>query len=425
MSCGFSPRLKACLFVCLCLCAARLAPADETISGDTFRSLMDAQWSGSLELAGECFPDSIGYSVLSSHTAEFMYPGCEVFARVTVICPDLTSFRAALRIVGHSQCPVELTALGTDTALSGLAPGFRGAMILARESSSESGAAIPAIQLHTVNQFRWLRWWQRTSRDMARKQKVAYDKYSSAVSDYLLELDTGFSAAVPPTAADYELPQRFDFYAPQPDYVIQGYDNYKDFLFGHNELKTGFASGIIAFVPTAATLESIREDTPQEAFPNKERAALQKEYRKFLDRGGDVRSLQRLTKCGFDTLAPGEYFFVVGLNHNIRIGRELPREEVKRLEEETGRKVPRANHAFLFYGEPVLSAGAFWISERGPKRIERVNAQSGHYFYSNLSASIREDISVHSDRYFKSLAWFFKTVHELDIPHDGILVSKM
>ena len=45
-----------------------------------------------------------------------------------------------------------------------------------------------------------------------------------------------------------------------------------------------------------------------------------------------------------------------------RFAFEKPREEVERIEQETGRKVPRANHAFLFPGEPVLTAGAFFVA---------------------------------------------------------------
>ena len=156
----------------------------------------------------------------------------------------------------------------------------------------------------------------------------------------------------------------------------------------------------------------------------KEAARLQEEYQEFFERGGDIRVMQTLTKEGFDTLRTGEYFFAVGLSGKIRFGRELLRKEVKRIEQETGRKVPRANHAFLFPGEPVLTAGAFFIDERAPTKLIKVNAQSGHYFYSNVTETIREDIAERSDHYLLTLGHLFRSLDSLGIPYDGILISK-
>ncbi|UCE24832.1 MAG: hypothetical protein JSU74_01920, partial [Candidatus Zixiibacteriota bacterium] len=151
---------------------------------------------------------------------------------------------------------------------------------------------------------------------------------------------------------------------------------------------------------------------------------LQHEYRKFFDRGGDTRVMETLTQAGFDTLAEGEYFFAVSLAGKIRFGRELLRAEVEHLEKQTGRKVPRANHAFLFPGEPVLTAGAFFIEKDDVPKIARVTAQSGHYFYSNVSKTIREDISQRSDHYLLTLGHFFGALRDLGIPYDNILISK-
>jgi hypothetical protein len=153
---------------------------------------------------------------------------------------------------------------------------------------------------------------------------------------------------------------------------------------------------------------------------------LTREYRQFFERGGDVRVMQTLTAEGFDTLAPGEYFFAVNVAGKVRLGRELLRAEVRRIEEETGRKVPRANHAFLFPGEPLLTAGAFFVEhDDGKPYITEVNAQSGHYFYSNVSATIREDISERSDHYLLTLGHFFCSLEQLGIPHQDLLIRKM
>jgi hypothetical protein len=124
-------------------------------------------------------------------------------------------------------------------------------------------------------------------------------------------------------------------------------------------------------------------------------------------------------------LAEGEYFYAVGLNGKIRFALEMPREQVQRIEEETGRRLPRANHAFLFPGEPVLTAGAFFVERSPEARIAAVNTQSGHYFYSNVSPTVREDISVRSDRYLLTVGHFFKALDREGICHEGVLVSKM
>ena len=147
--------------------------------------------------------------------------------------------------------------------------------------------------------------------------------------------------------------------------------------------------------------------------------------KKYSERGGDLSRLRTLTREAFDTLSNGEYFFAVALSGKVRFGKELLREEVDRIERETGQKVPRANHATLLPGEPVLTAGAFFIDVRGDNRLAEINAQSGHYFYSNIQPTIKEDISVRSDKYFLTLGHFLKALERLGISCDGVLLSKL
>jgi len=108
----------------------------------------------------------------------------------------------------------------------------------------------------------------------------------------------------------------------------------------------------------------------------------------------------------------------------IRFGRELLREEVERIEAETGRKAPRANHAYLFPGEPLLTAGAFWIEADPEPRLTEVTAGSGHYFYSNIQPTIREDIAEHSNEYVWTLGHFFRGLDSLGIAYDDVLIRK-
>ena len=114
----------------------------------------------------------------------------------------------------------------------------------------------------------------------------------------------------------------------------------------------------------------------------------------------------------------------MGLNGTVRFGRELTREEVAKVEE-TGKKPARANHAFLFPGEPIMTAGAFFISCEGPGHLEEINTQSGHYFYSNITATIKEDIAERSDSYFITVGHLLNAFDKLGINYDGVVISKL
>ncbi len=71
-----------------------------------------------------------------------------------------------------------------------------------------------------------------------------------------------------------------------------------------------------------------------------------------------------------------------------------------------------------------MTAGTFFI-EGDPPRLARVNAHSGHYFYSNVTPTVREDIAVHSNDYLLSLGHFFNALDRLGIPYESVLISKM
>jgi hypothetical protein len=299
--------------------------------------------------------------------------------------------------------------------------GYRGALVVARIDDTDH-----IIQLLTIQQLRWL-IWAKPYLDGAGLDNEGgqRSKYFIAVSDYLYAIDDGDFGAVPPKAVDYGLDPSMDFYAEPPDYVIEGYDNYKNFLARHAAIHTDFANGVEAFIPGDSLLRALESGAPREAFPNKELPMLQAEYGKFFERGGTTTIMQTLTRESFDTLPAGDYFFGVGLDGTVRIGRELLREEVARIEAETGRKAPRANHAFLFPGEPLLAAGAIYIERDSLPHLADISAQSGHYFYSNVSATVREDIAVRSDHYLLTLGHLFSALDSLGIAYEPPLVRKM
>jgi len=396
----------------LCLSLAALARADEPITGNAFDAL--TAWVGSdlhAWLTGELGNRA---DVLVRGPLDPSYEGDAW----------LSTRLRYIRVVCFSAAICDSAAAPLQGKL-----GFR----IARDPAPLPWAAgtvmadshADTIWFGAIQQLRWL-IWQRSliaaNNDVIDRRR----RYAAAVSDYLQQIDSGLPDASPPRAIDFGLPEREDFYAEPPGYVIEGYANYKEYLHDHEGISTDFAHGIRGFIPTDSLRGAMIDSARPVAYPNKERPMLQREFRQFVDRGGDMRVLSTLTRAGFDTLAAGEYFFAVGVDGTVRFGRELLREDVDRMEQETGRKVPRANHAFLFPGEPVLTAGAFFIDRMEDRpRIREVNAQSGHYFYSNISPTVREDIAVGSNAYLLTLGHFFASLERLGIPCDDVLIRKL
>jgi hypothetical protein len=343
-----------------------------------------------------------------------------IYHSVRIMCPSLAALDNALAaLVADSGIEVIVRTEQTREPKREHPPGYRGVL-------AEVGAG-HIVQFLTVQQLRWLIWARYAlfvAPDSVNQE--ALDRYAIAVSDYLYDIEMGVENGLSPVAVDYGLPEELDLYAPAPDYVIQGYANYKAFLNQYRAIHTDYARGIVSFIPGDSLLTAFTLSAPPEAYPNKEAPKLQEEYREFFERRGNPRIMETLTGKGFDTLRDGEYFFAVNVNGQVRFGRELLREEVNRIESETGRKVPRANHAFLFPGEPVLTAGAFHVehSEDGPRLVE-VNGQSGHFFYSNIQPTIREDIAERSDHYLSTLGHFFQSLDSLGIRYESVLITKM
>jgi hypothetical protein len=408
--------------VILVLAASVAVAAEAPVTGALFDSLLACQNVELQHALEECYPESDGYLVTGPldpllEADDDLWP---VFSSVRVVCPDLAIYDKSTESF-HSSEMFDVSTVSVSRTESDIEFADCGVTLF----QIDWNGAITYVQFSTTQQARFQIWSRRAMLDRVDSDdQEALAEYSTAVSHYLCRIDSGLVDVEPPVAPDYGLPEGFDLYAPTPDYVIQGYDNYKAFMRSHSDLETDFARGILAFVPTDETLQRFKESAPREAHPNKETAKLQEEYRSFFKRGGDVRIIETLTAEGFDTLITGEYFFAVSLSGKIRFGRELLREEVNRLELETGRKVPRANHAFLFPGEPVLTAGAFLIDDNKAIKLVGVNAQSGHYFYSNITETIREDIAERSDHYLLTLGHFFRALDSIGVPYERILISK-
>lgn len=406
----------------LFLNSVALAGPKDPVEGRDFKALVESQDVEFQKHLETLFPETEGY-LITGPLDPLMSKGIrgdKIFHAIRVVCPDLISLERAVDRARQTE-GFDSVSVNPPSARTALPPGFRGAVAIAQRPSGEK-----TVQFCTVNQTRWLIWLRQILHEgIPSVKRAAFERYTLAVSNYMSAIDRGQLDAPEPKTIDFGLPQEFALYAPRPDYVIEGYQNYKDFLYDHSGITTEFARGIVAFVPTDSLLNVMKTDLPVRAFPNKEAPLLQYEYRKFFERRGDVRVLRTLTSEVFAALKPGEYFFAVGLSGKIRFGREFLREEVERLEKQTGKKVPRANHAFLFHGEPLKTAGAFFIEGEESPRLARVNAHSGHYFYSNVTATIRKDIAERSDEYLLTLGHFFRALDRQGIAYDSVLISKL
>jgi hypothetical protein len=431
----------------------------EPISGARFEALVAAQNVPLQRILESHFPDSEGYLVTGPLT---LYPSGgdwdsaligirdvdDWFVCNRVVCPNLGELESADSILERiAEIDIIEKTRYIHDSRSGFPAGYRGITVTAGWKETEY-----KIQFNTVQQTRWLIWLRQLIpdlRDEAERDRL--NAYSVAVSDYLYAVDrrvrspevdepyrfgiyfrdferaieNAFEDPEAPIPGQYGLDERFDFYRAPPDYVIQGYDNYLDFLRSHAAIHTDFANGILSFIPTDSLLEAIKAGAPSAAHPNKELPMLQHEYRKYFSRGGDVRFIKTLTWESLMHLPPGDYFFAVGLSGKIRFGRELSHQEAGEIHYRAQKPPPRANHAFLFPGEPVLAAGTFGVEKNeAGSYIARVTAQSGHYFYSNINASIYEDITEKSDWCLLTVGHFFRALDAGGIPYFKVLISK-
>ena len=438
-------HIAAALMVTL-LAASRVPAEPEPvppISGEQLEQWISSQDMQLQDLLAGILPESAGYFITGPLDPAYDgdLDGMSFYRTVRVVCPDLPMRDSALFRL-QIQSSVQVLEVAVDSVASVTredSTGYRGAFAVMRH-----GANIDTVQVITYQQLRWLIWARRTLfGDTSGVDMDRLREYARAVSRYLQAMDRckpntdgrvgcwDPQSGLPPETEvtileSGVLPQSLALYAPDPDYVIEGYDNYKSFLRSYRPIYTDFARGVVSFVPSDSLRNALIRRSPREAYRNKEAAKLQEEFDEFLQqRGGNWTIIATLTAEAFDTLVPGEYFFAVGLDGSVRFGRELPREEVKRIEETTGRKPARANHAFLFPGEPVLTAGAFFVEVGDDHRIAAINAQSGHYFYSNIQPSIREDIAERSDHYLLTLGHFLQALESLGIPYENAAISKM
>lgn len=417
-------RISIVVLATMLVVGSALAGPKDPIVGQAFDRVVEAQDRDLQQFLRSVYPESAGYVVAGP--LDPLYAGDSefeaLFHTTRIICATLDAFDAAESLAETKIAPARARVALQKTNKDGFE--HVGRIIEFPWQGRQRSALVMTYQ-----QMRWLIWLRGVERSRANEERrEPFEEYSVAISQTLHRCDGeayGWPDDSPPTAKDYGLSSEYEFYPPRPDYVIQGYQNYKDYLQRHSDIETFFADGILAFVPSDSLLDVLKRDAAKTAWPNKEAPLLQHEVKKFFDRGGDVRTMITLTAEVLEKLKPGEYFYAVGLNGRIRFAYEIPREEVERVEKESGKKVPRANHAFLFPGEPVLTAGAFFVASDPDPRIIEVNTHSGHYFYSNVTETIRRDVAVRSDEYLLTIGHFFTALDRAGISYRDVLIRKM
>lgn len=393
------------------------------IEGQRFDSLVHAQHVELQRHLESIFPEDSGFLVTGPLDPFFdgRKDAEQLYHSVRVICPSLDILESCLdRLQDDTAITVDRSAMYVHQCRLDFPVGFRGLLAYIDWEDERY-----LLQCNTWQQTRWLIWVKGILEEKDNTIDVMpLEAYSREVSEHLYRIDRGWEDIQIKDAQDFGLFDTLDFYRAPPEYVISGYQNYKDFLARYAAIDTKFARGILALIPADSLFRAMSKHAPKAAFPNKEFRKLQEEFREFFARGGEMTVIHTLSEDIFDTLSSGEYFFGLSPTGKVRIGRELLREEVARMELETGKKAPRANHAFLFPGEPLLTAGALFIERDSSTKIVEITAGSGHYFYSNLQKTIREDIAQKSDYYFQTLGRLFQALDSLGISYSGALLRK-
>ena len=407
----------------MALAAPAWAGQNAAISGQQFDALLAAQDIAIQRHLELVFPEDSGYFVTGPLNPFFSgkKDAEQLYHSVRVLCPDLESFEGCLaRLESDSLIHVDKSAVYLHQCRQDFPVGYRGALALV-----QYGGTAHLIQMLTINQARWLIWIEEILRGGDRTlPTMPLEAYAREVSDHLYAVDRHWDDIPTKRASDFGLFDSLDIYREPPSQAFSGDELYRQFLNRYRAIDTDFASGIEAFVASDSLMRALKKKAPQKAYPDRENRLLQLDYLRFLARGGNIGSIKTLTKEVFQSLDSGEYLFGVGVTGKVRIVRVPDAGEIAAFEIEPGLKAPQANQAFLFPGEPLLTAGVFTVSWDTIARITKISAKSSHYFFSRFGKTAREEIATHSNNYIGTLGHFLVSLDSLGIPYYDVLISK-
>ena len=401
-----------------------LAGTDTTsaITGTAYQTLVTAQKPDFQKFLATIVDEKQGFVITGPLDALFRQsPGKNLFHSHRIICPDMETLQVLLeRIFNDSLLAVIESQICLMEDCPGEPVGYRGALLKIKWQESEV-----LLQLNTIQQTRWLIWAYKFLNEP--EVTIPHEKwglYASSLSQHLYAAARHWDDFPAPQALTFGLPGRIDFYLEPPRKIIRSEGIFKQMLADNRGIYSDFAKGLNSFIPGDSLLNKLKENATAEAYPNKNTTLLQHQYSQFMDGGGHLTDMQTLSKEVFDNLESGEYFFAVGLSGKIRFGKNIATESGSDSVNADSSALIAGNQAFLFPGEPVLTAGFFTVEQGSPPRLVTVNVYSEPYFYSNYCRDIEDNISRRSNHYLLTLGHFFKALDRLGIACDGISISK-
>jgi hypothetical protein len=374
----------------------------------------------------EIFPEQNGWFVESALGA---VPGIPDEARAFFECPRVLvpgfhqiDLAAGKVLAAGMKLPVKkITRYDRKPGAAGL-PGFRGVWC-STEEKSDAG-----FLLLTPNQNRYLIWARHCYYPAFAVDSIPSkirDWYARSVADHLASVDYGVPAAVPPQAAERNLPVWMDLYPDTASGLVEQTGRFDSLLAAAAEMKIWGCSGFTEIVPTPATIDRFIATAVETLFENLNLSALQDEYRDFLAINGGPFPVNALTSNGFDTLPPGWYIFAVDRFGRVRIAATSGPAGSRSPGNHSAKHPSLSNHALLFPDQPLLAAGRFEVVLRdGHRAIQTVTAWSDHFFYCPLSVALPQDITDHSDDNLLSLGHLFASLKQMGVPPADLRIRK-
>lgn len=373
----------------------------------------------------ELFPEEGGWFVegplgVPAAAPEKVQP---FFSQPRVVVPNVDAVQTAVGklFAAGGRLPVKKMIRYDDKPGEEGLPAVRG-IWCQTESKDDIG-----FWILTPNQNRYLIWAHDAffpACQVDTIERKVRDWYARSVSEYLASRDFDVPGSFPPIAKERNLPLWLDIYPPLPARTITSDTKFVEYLQSEAEINLWGLQGILAFVPTASTLQRFEEEASDSLYVDRELFQLQKEYEDILKKGGRHAIVSALTKSKFDGLAPGWYPFAVDRYGRIRVahanaaGDATP--DTNRVSDHC-----RHTHDMLFPGEPLLAAG--WIQVRHAgigSVVTAVDPFSRTYFYSPYDINIREIVTNDANENMTTLGHLFTGLTELGIPFDGCLIRK-
>jgi hypothetical protein len=347
----------------------------------------------------DIFPEKNGWFVdealgVAPGTPDEAKPFLECFR---VVVPDQESLdKAIARLMAHApNLPIKkITRYDREPGAPGLA-GFRGIWCQAEDES------LVGFAILTINQNRFLLWAKQGYYPAFLIDTInakVRDAYARDVSLYLAGIDAVVPENEPPQAAGRMLPEWMDLFPARMEPVLST-DAYRQHRESYSEIKAWGLSGIVAFVPTTATLDAMIAAARDTLWDNHEITFIQFDFRDYLGSGTVTRPIRAISDQNPDSVLHGTWVFAVDRYGRLRCA-------PAHAEDDAG--IP---HSLLFPGAPVLSAGQFTnlrFVPGGESTIAIITSDAPSYFLKPASTAEAGGFEEPSNSHLVSLGHLFR-----------------